>query len=131
MDKIKTYMNKNVVSVDHTATVMETVQLMAERNIGSAVVMKNGALVGIFTETDLLKKIVAVEAHPERIGVERVMSEKIYTEDLNASMAAALVKMEQHDIRHLVILDGKDLIGMLSIRDLVRYIVGKFSLKKE
>ncbi len=130
MDTIKFFMEDRIISVNSNSTVKETVQIMFEKKIGAILVSDGNDYVGIFTETDLLRKVVAVEADTQKINIKEVMSQPLEIIDMNSSMVAAFVIMQQKNIRHLAISDKKQVVGILSIKDIANYYVNKFRPKK-
>ena len=83
--------------------------------------------VGIFTEADLLKKVVAKNDFPGSTIVSDVMTKDIFYIDSEASMVTAFLKLQTKNIRHLVVKDKKIVAGVLSIKDVAKYYVHKFS----
>ncbi len=126
MDAVKFYMDESIISVDSQTTILETVRIMREKKIGSVLVTENEEIVGIFTETDLLRKVIAEENSPKEILVASVMSKPLMTIDCEMSMVAAFLKMQQSNIRHLAITEKKKIIGVISIKDIANYYVNKF-----
>lgn len=130
MDTIKFFMEDQIISVNSDNSVKETVQVMSEKKIGAVLVSDGKDFVGIFTETDLLRKVVAVESDLKAVNIKDVMSHPLMTIDMNSSMVAAFVIMQQKNLRHLAVTDKKQVIGILSIKDIANYYVEKFRPKK-
>jgi len=126
MDAIKFYMDESIVSVDSQCTVLETVKIMREKKIGSVLVTDKDETVGIFTETDLLRKVIAEESSPNEILISSVMSQPLMTIDCEMTMVAGFLKMQQSNIRHLAITEKGKIIGVISIKDIANYYVNKF-----
>ncbi len=126
MDAVKFYMDESIISVDSQTTILETVKLMRDKAIGSVLVSEKEEIKGIFTETDLLRKVIAEESSPKEILVSSVMSQPLMTIDCEMSMVAAFLKMQQSNIRHLGITEKKKIIGVISIKDIANYYVNKF-----
>ena len=100
-------------------TVLETVQAMVERNIGAVPVMHNGKLVGIFSERDLMKRVVAESRDPRSTCLAEVMTEDPLTVSTNEDLESCMTLMRRHGFRHVpVCLDGH-LVGMVSLRDIL------------
>ncbi len=129
MDTIKFFMEDQLISVSPSNTVHETVQIMAEKKIGAIMVAKGDDYVGIFTETDLLRKVIAEEKPIKDVKVEDVMSHPLTTIDMNSSMVAGFLTMQQKNIRHLAVTENKKVIGILSIKDIANYYINKFRPK--
>jgi CBS domain-containing protein len=101
-----------------TATVLETARGMAERRVGAVAVMDDGRLVGLFTERDLLNRVVALGKDPAAVTVGAVMTRQPITIRADRSLADALDIMFGNKFRHLPVLDAKgSLLGVMSCRD--------------
>jgi CBS domain-containing protein len=101
------------------ATVLEAVAVMAERGVGAIPVVDQGKLVGIFSERDVLRRVIALGRGPERTALGEVMTRDPVTASAGESRFAAIVKMQAAGCRHLpIVVDGL-VIDMLSIRDLL------------
>jgi CBS domain-containing protein len=104
-----------------TTTVMETIQAMVSNRVGAAAVMDQGSLIGIFSERDVMTRVVLPKKSAEKILVAEVMSSPVQTITPEMSGSEALALMVERHIRHLPIVDqqGK-VLGMLSIRNLLQ-----------
>jgi CBS domain-containing protein len=111
--------NREVFTVKRDQTVLEAVQFMVEKRIGAVAVLEGDRLVGIFSERDLMKRVIAKGLDPKNIRMEEVMTRNIIIAHPDESYAACLAKMQSHNIRHLVIASGDRLVGMISVRDLM------------
>ncbi len=111
--------SRGLVVVSPEASVLEVARYMSEQHVGAAVVLCEGALVGIFSERDLMARVVAHERDPARTPVGEVMTRNVVTAELGETVAACEQKMRRAGCRHLpVVADGR-VIAMLSIRDLL------------
>ena len=100
-------------------TVFSAAQRMAERNIGAVAVVDHGTLAGVFSERDIMSRVVAKGLDPNDTAVDAVMTKEIVVAEPNENVDTALQKMHSIGSRHLpVVHDGK-LVGMISIRDLL------------
>jgi len=107
-----------VYSIGRSATVLEAAVMMNEHKIGALVVINGKAAEGIITERDVLRRVVAVRKDPGEVLVEEAMTtEMVYCEPDTALEEARSV-MKNRRIRHLPVLDGDGLKGMVSIGDL-------------
>jgi CBS domain-containing protein len=111
-------------TVPSAATVLEAVQVMAEEGVGAVAVVDNGALVGIFTERDVMLRVVLRGRDAGQIRVAEVMTTPVETTSADAASDEVLTFMLERHIRHLPIVDatGK-VLGMLSIRNLLENMV--------
>jgi len=100
-------------------TVLETVQAMVERNIGAVPVMHNGKLMGIFSERDLMKRVVAEGRAPRSTCLAEVMTEDPLTVSTNEDLESCLSLMRRHGFRHVPVCKDGHLVGMVSLRDIL------------
>ena len=103
------------------ATVCEAAQQMRAAKVGALLVRKGAHYLGIVSEADLVRKVLAEAAQPEHVSVQSVMSAPLITIDAAASAHDASDLMAQAGIRHLAVVDGGEVVGILSVRDLLRY----------
>lgn len=109
----------SVLTVGPDATVLDAAQMMNEHKIGALVVLEDDRVCGIFTERDVLRRIVAEREDPDTIHVRAVMTDKVVTCRPEADLDAARNLFMQRRIRHLPVVDQDHrLIGLISIGDL-------------
>lgn len=108
-----------IYHADADQKVMEVAQSMVERNIGAVPVLRNGRLVGIFSERDLMKRVVVEGRDPHATRVSDVMTPDPFVVSPNEDEETCLLIMKQHGFRHLPICDGDRLVGLVSLRDLL------------
>jgi len=106
--------------VPSTASVRDAARTMSDRNIGAIAVLDSGKLVGIFSERDVLTRIVAEGRNPDDTRVDSVMTKDIIVAAPADDINEALQKMHACNCRHLPVVHGGNLVGMISIRDLLR-----------
>lgn len=111
---------KPVYSVDRSAKVQQAVECMAGANIGAVTVIDGSRLVGIFSERDVINRVVAKGLDPRTTPVSSVMTSNLVVANADESHEACLRKMKQANCRHLPIVDGDKLIGVISLRDLLQ-----------
>ena len=108
-------------SVRDTASALDAAEYMASRNIGAVCVLdQQGKLCGIFSERDLLNRVVVRKLDPSSVPIRDVMSEPRAVIDCKDSPHDALERMEMVGSRHLPVVDGEQFVGMLSMRDIMR-----------
>lgn len=126
MDEVKAYMSDPSVTIDAESSVLETVKLMREHKVGAILVKEKDVMTGIFTETDLLRKVAADAKPMDGIKVSSVMSKPLISIDAEAKMLKAFFEMQQRNIRHLTVTEGGIVVGILSIKDIANFYIGKF-----
>jgi CBS domain-containing protein len=115
--------DRRVCSIQADSTVLEAARFMLEQRIGALPVLRNGELVGIFSERDIMNRVVAVGRMPGMTKVAEVMTANPKAVDVKESIENCLYLMREFGFRHLPIVDGKELKGLVSSRDiLLRYI---------
>jgi CBS domain-containing protein len=110
-------------TVDEQQTVSEAARIMAEQNIGAAPVLRHGELVGIFSERDIMKRVVAKALDPQLTKVGQVMSTDVLTVAPQESLENCMVLMKTHGVRHLPIVEDGKLVGVVSLRDILLHEV--------
>ena len=112
----------DVLTMPEAANLMDVVVKMAERNVGSVVVVLDSKVIGIFTERDLLTKVVGKRKKAEDLTLVDVMTKNPKTASLNDTVADSMRRMSQGHFRHLPVVDDKkNLIGIISQGDFVAY----------
>jgi CBS domain-containing protein len=111
--------NQVTVSAEVHQTVLEVAEMMVNRNIGAVPVLKDGQLVGIFTERDLMKRVIVGGKDPALTPVRDVMTEGPLTIEPKDSLETCMALMRRHGFRHLLVREGPDLKGVVSLRDLL------------
>ncbi len=109
----------NIYHANADQSVMEVAESMVERNIGAVPVLRNGKLVGIFSERDLMKRVLVGRRDPHKTHVGDVMTPDPFIVSPDEDEETCLFLMKQHGFRHLPICDGDRLIGLISLRDLL------------
>ena len=106
--------------VQRDATVREAVQVMTDDNVGIVLVLEGEELVGVFSERDVVRRVVDRGLDPDRTPVGDVMTTQIVVGDPDEDYQSAMRKMDQANIRHLLVVKGPEVLSTLSIRDLIR-----------
>lgn len=99
--------------------VRDVAKRMTEKNVGAVAILDSGTLVGVFSERDVMARVVAAGLNPDETPVSRVMTKDIVVANPNDNIDAALQKMHAVGCRHLPIVERGNLVGMISIRDLL------------
>lgn len=111
--------DRKVLTTDADSTVLEAARFMMEHRIGAVPVLRNGELVGIFSERDIMNRVVAVGRQPAYTAVSEVMTPNPRAVNLDETIEECLFIMEEFGFRHLPIVEGKELKGLVSLRDVV------------
>ena len=115
--------DRKVCSIEADSSVLEAARYMMEQRIGALPVLRNGELVGIFSERDIMNRVVAVGRLPGSTKVSEVMTANPKAVSIDETVENCMYLMREFGFRHLPILDGKELKGLVSSRDiLLRYI---------
>ena len=113
-----------LISLPASASVIEAAAVMAEREIGAVLVMtEDGLVAGIFSERDLLVRVVAAGLDPKATTLSLVMTRDVKFVTPGTSSEAALALMHLHRFRHLLVIDGPRVHGLVSMRDLVLQMI--------
>lgn len=113
----------NVFSVSPTTSVYDAIDQMCQRNIGGVVVMDQDKLVGIFTERDYARKLILKGKSSKGTPVSEIMTPSPITVTQDTTIMDCLSLMSSKRIRHLPIAEGDKVIGMISIGDVVKFII--------
>jgi CBS domain-containing protein len=110
--------HQETATLPPTASVLDAARLMAERRVGAVAVLEEADLVGLFTERDLLNRVVALSRDPQSVTLAEVMTADPKTIGDEQPLVDALDIMFDHRVRHLPVLDaGGHLVGVMSFRD--------------
>jgi len=112
-----------VYSVTPATSVLEALKLLMAKNISSVLVQEDGALLGIFTERDYARKIILQGKSSASTLVQEVMTEDLITVKSNDSIEACMKIMTEKRIRHLPVVENHEVKGLISIGDLVKFII--------
>lgn len=115
-------MSRNVKSVQRGTPLLDAVKEMHLHNIGALVITEQGRPVGIFSERDLLKRVVATGLDPRGATVDQAMTGKLISVPPEESFASLCEKMHVGNFRHLPVIDGEKLLGMVSVRDVLSVV---------
>jgi CBS domain-containing protein len=113
---------RQVYTIARTATVAEAVREMNEKGVGSLLVMGERRPAGIFTERDVLRRVVDADRDPALTRVGEVMTRDIAAIDPAWHVEDAMRLMTDRRLRHLPVMEGDELVGMISIGDLLRWV---------
>jgi len=111
--------NRDTVTVDSMTSVLDAARVMSARHIGAVPVVDGERVVGIFTERDVMARIVAEARDPRTTPISQVMSTDLVVTEINESFEACQARMQQARVRHILVLDNGRLAGIISLRDLM------------
>ncbi len=125
-----------IITIRPRESVAAAAKLMVNENIGALVVTdvvltEGSTVLGLISERDVMRALVAGGQDIMRLPVEKVMSKKLISCGPDDDLADVIEKMDQHAIRHLPVLDEHTLVGVLSVRDVIRVLRGAVAEKSE
>ena len=112
-----------VWSVAPEATVLRAIQLMSEKNVGALPVVEGNRLIGIISERDYTRKVILKGRSSKTTPVRDIMSQDLILAGLHDTIVECMRMMTERKVRHLPVLDGEELVGIISIGDLVNWIM--------
>jgi CBS domain-containing protein len=113
-------MTREVLSVSPDTSVYRTAILMAERGVGSCVILREDKIVGIVTERDFVRRVVANGIPPKRTKIEKVMTSPVTVIGENATIEEAIEVMADQNVKRLVVVGDSGVTGIISVSDLIR-----------
>ena len=122
---LKSKPDQTVHTITPTASVFDAVKLMAEKNIGALLVMEGEKVAGIITERDYARKIVLMARSSKETPVRDVMTSSVMYVRPDQTSEECMVLMTENRLRHLPVMNGDKLIGLISIGDLVKDIISE------
>ena len=117
--QIKNAMNPKVVVATKDISVKESARIMAKLRIGSLVILENEKIIGIITESDIIRKIVATGNDPAGTLVEQIMTKDVITADAETDIEDACQMMVNHGIKRLPVLQDGKLVGIITTTDII------------
>jgi CBS domain-containing protein len=119
--KVEDVMVKEVITIDENATVKEAAEVMNKFEIGCLIAIRKGKAMGIITERDLLKRVVADAKDANKTKVKDIMSSPLVVVEPTMDLEEAVKLMFQMKIKKLPVVDGKRLVGLISLTDIARF----------
>jgi CBS domain-containing protein len=131
-DLLKSKHHQTVFTITPTASVFEAVKLMADKNIGALLVMKGAQVAGIITERDYARKIALMSRSSRDTPVQEIMTSVVMYVRPDQTSEECMALMTENRLRHLPVMDGDKLLGLVSIGDLVKDIISeqKFTIQQ-
>jgi len=112
-----------VWSITYDMVIKDALQVLAQKDVGALPVTKDGKLVGIFSERDYARKMAQKDECSMNTLVSELMTSKVFYVNLDCSIEDCMALMTERHIRHLPVLEGDEMVGMISIGDLVKTII--------
>jgi CBS domain-containing protein len=119
--RVQDVMVKEVITIDEDLTVKEAAEIMNKFEIGCVIGVRKGKAMGILTERDVLKRVVAEGKDASKIKVREVMTSPLVIAEPGMDLAEAVKMMFQMKIKKLPVVDGKRLVGLVSLTDIARF----------
>jgi CBS domain-containing protein len=114
-----------VWSIAPEAMVYDAIKLMAQRNVGALMVLENNRLVGIISERDYTRKVILQGKSSKETAVREIMTQELVTAEPNDNIGECMRIMTERRVRHLPVLEGSKLIGVVSIGDLLKLLISE------
>jgi CBS domain-containing protein len=114
---------REVYSTSPEATVLDALRVMSEKNVGALLVLSGGRLIGVFSERDYARKVILHGKSSKDTPVSEIMTARVIAIDPERSAGECMALMTEKRIRHLPVLDQGELVGVVSIGDVVRAVV--------
>jgi signal-transduction protein with cAMP-binding, CBS, and nucleotidyltransferase domain len=122
---------RQLLALQGGASVLEAARFMAEQRIGAVLITdRESRIQGIFTERDLMTRVVVPERDPKRVRLEEVMTREVFSTSLGAQAADVRRELQRRHIRHVPVVDGGRAVAMLSLRDLLAADLREAALEK-
>jgi len=112
-----------VFTIAPEATVFEALQLMAEHNIGALMIMTEDEIKGIVSERDCVRKVDVVGRNAKDTKISDIMTSNVFTVDANQPLEECMSLMIEKNIRHVPVCEGKTLLGVVSVRDVLKEVI--------
>ena len=123
ISEILSHKGTNVWSISPDATVFEAILMMTDKNVGALLVTENDKLVGIVSERDYTRKVVVKGKASKTTAVKEILSSNVIHVSPSYTVEECMRLMTDHHFRHLPVLDGDKIVGVVSIGDLVNWII--------
>ena len=123
LDSVLRFKGRQVWSIAPTATVYEAIARMSEKGVGALLVMSEGSLRGIISERDYARKVILRDRSSKETEVREIMTDRVLTARPENTVEESMRLMTEHRIRHLPVLNGEKVVGIVSIGDLVNWTI--------
>ncbi len=123
ISEILSQRSKEIWSVRSDQPVLEAIRLMAEKGIGALLVMDDSRLSGILSERDYARKVILEDRSSKNTLIGEIMTRDVFTVSPESKVSECMSIMTDNDFRHLPVVEGDEVVGMISIGDLVKVVI--------
>ncbi len=123
IDSVLKLKGRQLWSVAPTATVYEAIEIMSDKGVGALLVLADGRLEGIISERDYARKIILLDRSSKQTAVREIMTSPVLTVTPKDTVEECMRLMTEHRTRHLPVVERDRVVGMISIGDLVNWII--------
>lgn len=131
LNKVLEQKGKQVYVTSPTQSILDAIKTMQEKKVGALLVVDNGKPVGMFTERDVMTRVVACECNPAETPVSEVMTSSLAAVGPDTTVQQAMAIVTEKRYRHLPVMDGDELLGLVSSGDLMHWVVKSQSYEIE
>ena len=118
--KVHHVMTRDVVTIADESSVYDAAKIMDSKKIGSAVVLKDDKVMGLVTEQDILRKVVAKGIDPQTAVIRDIIEKDLISVESNRELEDAISLMGNSEIKHLPVIDNGELVGIITAKDVIR-----------
>jgi CBS domain-containing protein len=115
--------SSSVWSIGPNATVYEAIKLMAQKNVGALFVLEDNRLAGVISERDYTRKVILQGKSSKETSVSEIMTKDLVTADPNDNITECMRVMTERRVRHLPVLEGSKVVGVVSIGDVLKWVI--------
>jgi CBS domain-containing protein len=125
MTQVRDIMGKNVITIDYNKTALDASVILKEKEISFLVIMKEGKIAGIVSESDIVRKIAAKDLNSSQIQLEEIISKNFKGVESDLEIEDAVQKMLNSSIRRLIVLENEKLVGVITQTNLAEFLRSK------
>jgi CBS domain-containing protein len=125
MTQVRDIMEKNVITIDYNKTALDAAVILKEKEISFLVIMKEGKIAGIVSESDIVRKIAAKDLNSSQIQLEEIISKNFKGVESDLEIEDAVQKMLNNSIRRLIVLENEKLVGVITQTNLAEFLRSK------
>ena len=125
MTQVRDIMEKNVITIDYNKTALDASVILKEKEISFLVIMKEGKIAGIVSESDIVRKIAAKDLSSSQIQLEEIISKNFKWVESDSEIEDAVQKMLNNSIRRLIVLENEKLAGVITQTNLAEFLRSK------